>query len=66
MTQSNYTAMKLPVPMLGEQLEIVEHLDRENESIDVLISEKEALILDLEQYKKSLIFEIVTGKRRVC
>ena len=33
--------------------------------IDKLIAEKEKLLLDLEAYKKSLIFEAVTGKRKV-
>ena len=33
--------------------------------IDSLIAEKESLINDLEAYKKSLIYEVVTGKRRV-
>jgi len=32
---------------------------------DSLITEKESLINDLEAYKKSLIYEVVTGKRRV-
>lgn len=33
--------------------------------MDSLIAEKESLINDLEAYKKSLIYEVVTGKRRV-
>lgn len=33
--------------------------------MDSLISEKQSLITDLEAYKKSLIYEVVTGKRRV-
>ena len=32
----------------------------------MLIKEKETLVSDLETYKKSLIYEVVTGKRRVC
>ena len=32
---------------------------------DSLISEKQSLISDLQAYKKSLIYEVVTGKRRV-
>lgn len=35
-------------------------------AIDKLVGEKEALIADLEAYKKSLIFETVTGKREVA
>ena len=35
------------------------------EAIDSLISEKNALVIELERYKRSLIFEAVTGKRNV-
>lgn len=55
----------LPVPPMEEQQKIAEHLNTQCAQIDSLIAEKEALIADLEAYKKSLIFEIVTGKRKV-
>lgn len=45
---------------------IASYLDARCAEIDGLIAEKEALIEDLEAYKKSLIFECVTGKRRVA
>lgn len=45
---------------------IVEYLDRKCAAIDRVVAEKEGLIADLEQYKKSLIFECVTGKREVA
>ena len=57
--------LKICLPPLGEQAEIVEYLDNKLPQIDSLIIEKEALIADLEAYKKSLIYELVTGKRRV-
>ena len=41
-------------------------LDEKCAAIDALIAEKEALIADLEAYWKSLIFEVVTGKREVA
>ncbi len=44
---------------------IVDYLDARIGDIDALISEKQALIDDLQAYKKSLIYEVVTGKRRV-
>lgn len=50
---------------VNEQIEISEYLNIKLPQIDSLISEKESLINDLEVYKKSLIFEVVTGKRRV-
>ena len=48
------------------QQNIADSLDMRCEVIDAIIDEKEALIADLEAYKKSLIFEVVTGKRKVC
>ena len=48
-----------------EQDEIVNYLDIRTSQINSLISEKQALIDDLQAYKKSLIYEVVTGKRRV-
>ncbi len=53
------------LPPIGEQEKIVEHLDSLVSRIGEIISEKESLISDLEAYKKSLIFEVVTGKRKV-
>ena len=53
------------IPPEEEQKMIVEHLEKRCRNIEALISEKEALISDLESYKKSLIFETVTGKRKV-
>jgi type I restriction enzyme S subunit len=45
---------------------ITRYLDKKCATIDGIIAEKEALIADMEAYKKSLIFETVTGKRKVC
>lgn len=55
----------LPVPPLDEQKEIAAFLEKQCSQIDGIIAEKEALVSDLESYKKSLIYEVVTGKRRV-
>ena len=49
-----------------EQVAIAAYLDDKCSAIDSIIAEKEALIAELETYKKSLILETVTGKRRVC
>ena len=57
--------IKIIVPPIEEQLRIVEYLNIQCPKIDEIISEKESLVADLESYKKSLIFEVVTGKRRV-
>ena len=53
------------LPPMNEQKKIVEFLNCKVKDIDVLISEKQSLIEDLKAYKKSLIYEVVTGKRRV-
>ncbi len=58
--------LKLLVPSLQEQHAIADYLDEKCGAIDALVAEKEALISDLEAYKKSLIYEVVTGKREVA
>ena len=55
----------LPVPSLTEQKEIADYLDAKCAEIDGLIAKKEQLVKELENYKKSLIYEVVTGKREV-
>ena len=53
-------------PDIKEQQAIADYLDKKCAAIDALVAEKEKLIADLEAYKKSLIFEMVTGKREVA
>lgn len=55
----------LPMPSVVEQKEISSHLGREIRKMEETIIQKEQLIEDLEAYKKSLIYEVVTGKREV-
>ena len=57
--------IKVIVPPLEEQKEIVGYLDTKCAEIDGLIAKKELLVKELESYKKSLIYEVVTGKREV-
>lgn len=54
------------LPPEDEQTAIAAYLDSKCAAIDAIILEKEDLIRELENYKRSLIFEAVTGKRRVC
>lgn len=56
----------LVLPPLPEQRAIAAYLDRKCAAIDRVVAVKEGLIGDLEAYKKSLIFECVTGKREVA
>ena len=53
------------LPEREEQERIIEFLNDNGHKYDSLISEKQSLIEDLKAYKKSLIYEVVTGKRRV-
>ena len=52
-------------PPIDEQIEIATYLDQKCAEIDELIRKKEELITYLETYKKSLIYEYVTGKKEV-
>lgn len=65
LSSNNLDNIILLVPPKNEQDNIVEYLDNRLPQIDSLIAEKESLINDLDAYKKSLIYEVVTGKRRV-
>ena len=57
--------MKVPEPTLAEQDEIVEYLDSKCIEVDGAIEDKKAQLKTLEEYKKSLIYEYVTGKKEV-
>lgn len=57
--------IKIPLPPIAEQRNILVYLEKECKKIDALIDEKHKLIDELEKYRKSLIFECVTGKREV-
>ena len=59
----NFTTVILPPK--EEQEEITRFLDEKCKLIDTLIENKQALMIDLETYKRSLIYESVTGKRKV-
>ena len=58
-------AMRLPLPDQMGCLKITDYLDAKCAEIDRLIAKKEQLVKELESYKKSLIYEVVTGKRDV-
>ena len=56
---------KVPVCSLQEQQRIVEYLDKITAEIDKLIIEKQNLTTDMENYKRSLTYEVISGKRKV-
>ena len=53
------------VPSVKEQIEIADYIDKKADEIDALIQKKQQFLVELESYKKSLIFEYVTGKKEV-
>lgn len=57
--------LSYPVPPLDEQKAIVEHIDAVLAKADAVISDKKAQLATLDEYKKSLIFEYVTGKKEI-
>lgn len=57
--------LQITIPSVSEQQEICNYLEKKCSEIDTLISKKEQFITKLESYKKSLIYEYVTGKKEV-
>lgn len=53
------------IPTEQEQKEIADYLKEKCEAIDELIEKKTQLLDELERYRKSIIYDCVTGKRRV-
>ena len=66
MTQSQINNITIPLPTLEEQRQILAILQVKMGKIDSLLSLLNRNIEKLNSYKKSLIYEYVTGKRRVC
>ena len=65
MTETDFGAIKTIAPSFKEQVEIAAYLDEKCVALDTLIAKKTALLTELETYKKSLIYEYVTGKKEV-
>lgn len=65
LNQDVLNSVRVPVPSMVKQQEIVKYLDEKCSEIDKLIVKKEELLSDLEDYKKSLIYEYVTGKKEI-
>ena len=62
---SDLFAMLFPLPSVVEQEHIVNFLDAKKSQIDALIAIKQQKIESLKEYKKSIIYEYVTGKKEV-
>ncbi|WP_155250374.1 restriction endonuclease subunit S [Ruminococcus flavefaciens] len=63
--KDSLTKFHMIVPSIIEQKEIAAYLDKKCTEIDSLISKKEQFLIELESYKKSMIYEYVTGKKEV-
>ena len=64
--QNVFERMPFPVPPITEQQEIASYLDKRCAQIDASICKAKREIELLQEYKQSLITEVVTGKRKVC
>lgn len=65
MTQFDLNSIYLPDIPIDEQNEIIEYLDKKCNQIDKIIEDKQKQIEKIEEYKSSVIYEYVTGKKRV-
>ena len=65
LSRSAFEHLKVQFPPYSEQQEIAAYLDDKCERIDALISKKQQYLTEIENYKKSLIYEYVTGKKEV-
>ena len=65
LTESDFGAIKTCAPPLAEQKCIAAFLDVRCDEIDALIAKKQQYLTEIETYKKSLIYEYVTGKKEV-
>ena len=61
----NMKKIIIPVPPIEEQQQIADYLDKKCKEIEEIIADKQSQIETLESYKKSLIYEYVTGKKEV-
>jgi len=65
MTQTDYGNMRIPVPPIYEQQQIVSYIEKQFYRLDSSITKALRQIELLKEYKQSLITEVVTGKRKV-
>ena len=62
---TEFKQISIPLPPLSEQQAIASYLDEKTSQIDSLIAIKQEKITELKDYKKSIIYEYVTGKKKV-
>ena len=64
-TMENMNKSIIPLPPIEEQQAIADYLDTKCAEIDTLISLKQSKIDTLKEYKKSIIYEYITGKKEI-
>lgn len=64
-SSTNLLKIKVHVPPLAEQQQIADYLDEKCKNIDNRVQKRRQQLEWLKEYKKSLIFDYVTGKKRV-
>ena len=65
MSKEDLKSIVIPLPSVDEQREIIFYLSGKCKEVDELIAKKEQFLVELENYKKTLIYEYVTGKKEV-
>lgn len=65
LNQELLSQLTVEFPSIEEQKNIIAYLDNKSVTIDATIAKKQAIVEKLTEYKKSLIYEVVTGKREV-
>ncbi len=64
-SRDDLRSLKIPVPPLNEQREIISYLNDVVNKIDKTIKDRLIVIEKIKEYKKSFIYEVVTGKKEV-
>lgn len=65
LSRSAFEHLKVQFPPYSEQQKIAAYLDDKCADIDALVAKKQQYLTEIENYKKSLIYEYVTGKKEV-
>lgn len=65
LSRSAFEHLKVQFPPYSEQQEIAAYLDDKCADIDALVAKKQQYLTEIENYKKSMIYEYVTGKKEV-
>lgn len=62
---NDFLSMRIAMPDFQTQKNIVEDIEAFVPKIDKMIADKNSLIAELREYKKSIIYEMITGKKKV-